>query len=274
MAEFILKDWYGKEKTFDKETIYAQDAEGNLIPFTQGDGKPTLAPLEVTENGTYEAPDGVDGYSPVTVNVPTPEIVLQDKTITENGTYEADEGYDGLGSVAVAVEGSGGGITFDEIALGQVSGEHYSENVTNLKAYILAGQSITGLTLPNLQTIGQYALYNCAELTHISVDKVTSVGTFAFANCKKLTKLDFGTSLKYQIGKSAFSTQGSELHVIIRNTTMIPDASSTSNYIMGNTAHYLYVPESLVTTWKNSNYMKSYHQDCVRAIEDYPDICG
>ena len=33
--------------------------------------KPVIAPLNVTENGTYTAPTGVDGYSPVTVNVPT-----------------------------------------------------------------------------------------------------------------------------------------------------------------------------------------------------------
>lgn len=31
--------------------------------------KPTIEPLEVTENGTFTAPSGVDGYSPVTVNV-------------------------------------------------------------------------------------------------------------------------------------------------------------------------------------------------------------
>ena len=31
--------------------------------------KPVIQSLEVTENGTYSAPDGVDGYSPVTVNV-------------------------------------------------------------------------------------------------------------------------------------------------------------------------------------------------------------
>ena len=31
--------------------------------------KPAIEPLEVTENGTYAAPSGVDGYSPVTVNV-------------------------------------------------------------------------------------------------------------------------------------------------------------------------------------------------------------
>lgn len=32
---------------------------------------PVVEPLNVTENGTYTALDGVDGYSPVTVNVPT-----------------------------------------------------------------------------------------------------------------------------------------------------------------------------------------------------------
>ena len=30
---------------------------------------PAIEPLEITENGTYTAPDGVDGYSPVIVNV-------------------------------------------------------------------------------------------------------------------------------------------------------------------------------------------------------------
>lgn len=101
---------------------------------------PVIEPLEITENGTYTAPEGVDGYSPVTVNVPIPdgyiqpsgeleivangeydvtekasvvvvvperEIVLQDKEITENGTYTADDGYDGLGQVVVNVAGGG-----------------------------------------------------------------------------------------------------------------------------------------------------------------------
>lgn len=38
MAEFILKDWYGKEQTFDKETIYVQGKDGELMPFTNGTG--------------------------------------------------------------------------------------------------------------------------------------------------------------------------------------------------------------------------------------------
>lgn len=68
-----------------------------------------IEPLQVTENGTYTAPTGVDGYNPVTVNVPAPEVKLQDKTISENGEYTADSGFDGLGKVTVDVAGSGGG---------------------------------------------------------------------------------------------------------------------------------------------------------------------
>lgn len=104
MAEFILKDWYGKEQAFDKETIYVKGADGELIPFRE---KATVQPLSITENGTYEAPADVDGYSPVTVNVPAPEIKLQEKTITENGEYTADSGFDGLSKVLVNIAASG-----------------------------------------------------------------------------------------------------------------------------------------------------------------------
>ena len=59
-------------------------------------------PLEVTENGTYEAPDGVDGYNPVTVEIPAPTV--QSKTVdalTTRQVVEPDDGYDYLSSVTV-----------------------------------------------------------------------------------------------------------------------------------------------------------------------------
>lgn len=36
-----------------------------------GGGAPVIEALSVTANGTYTAPSGIDGYSPVTVNVPS-----------------------------------------------------------------------------------------------------------------------------------------------------------------------------------------------------------
>lgn len=38
MAEFILKDQYGKEQTFDHDKIFVQGTDGELVQFTQGEG--------------------------------------------------------------------------------------------------------------------------------------------------------------------------------------------------------------------------------------------
>lgn len=56
--------------------------------------EPVIEALEVTANGTYEAPSGTDGYNPVVVNVPVPDGYIQPSgsvTITKNGTHDVTE---------------------------------------------------------------------------------------------------------------------------------------------------------------------------------------
>ena len=80
--------------------------ELNLIGVlsTGGSGRlPVIEPKAITANGTYTAPEGVDGYSPVTVNVPASQPVIEAKNITANGTYTAPEGVDGYSPVSVNV---------------------------------------------------------------------------------------------------------------------------------------------------------------------------
>lgn len=48
---------------------YFYTAAGVLTQGTASGGSAVIQPLSVTQNGTYTAPTGVDGYSPVTVNV-------------------------------------------------------------------------------------------------------------------------------------------------------------------------------------------------------------
>ena len=66
--------------------------------FGDGGGgvPPVIEPKTITENGTYAAPEGVDGFSPVTVNTPPlplwynnkiSELSIAPLNITQNGTY-------------------------------------------------------------------------------------------------------------------------------------------------------------------------------------------
>lgn len=90
---------------------------------------PVIQPLEVTKNGEYTVPEGVDGFSPVKVETPDryeegmkdgyshgyeigyPEgyeasqktIILQEKTTEDNGEITADNGFTGLSKVIVNV---------------------------------------------------------------------------------------------------------------------------------------------------------------------------
>ena len=75
-----------------------------------GGGEPSIESLSVTENGTYTAPSGVDGYSPITVNVPGSGAVVQPLSVNQNGTYNPPSGVDGYAPVTVNVSGGSGDI--------------------------------------------------------------------------------------------------------------------------------------------------------------------
>lgn len=97
-----------------KLTLDQMPSEIASIVTGEGGGttpaNPVIESLEVTENGTYTAPNGVDGYSPVTVNVPIPDGYIQPSgilNVTKNGTHDVTE-YAGV-NVNVPTEGGGGG---------------------------------------------------------------------------------------------------------------------------------------------------------------------
>lgn len=68
MSEFNINIAAGERKRLLTGGKYC---ENDILVSASGGSDPVIQPLSVTANGAYTAPEGVDGYSPVTVNVPS-----------------------------------------------------------------------------------------------------------------------------------------------------------------------------------------------------------
>lgn len=80
--------------TVSEQSGLIQQIKAALEGKASGGTEPIIEPLSVKENGTYTAPDGVHGYSPVTVNVPT--------GTTETWTFLMEDGSEVTKDVVVA----------------------------------------------------------------------------------------------------------------------------------------------------------------------------
>ena len=198
-----------------------------------GGGKePVVEALSVTENGIYNAPSGVDGFTPVDVNVPSREPVLESLSITDNGTYTPSAGVDGFDSVDVNVPKEHHNVTSKSITANGVynstGDEVWNEVSVNVpqktfnkasvtKEYTSNGQysiatpdgydgiSDVNLTVNVASSGGGTADYSDMQfkggLTELDSAKYNSIQwtdlSYMFSNCSLLTSLDvshFNTS--------------------------------------------------------------------------------
>ena len=132
--------------------------------------KALLSSATITENSTVTSENG---FSAVTVNVPSTQPVLSSATFTENGSYSPGAGADGFSAVTVNVSGGGGG-----------------EN--RLAAFF--SDSISALTKSDLSGVTQIMDYACNYHHGLkTVDlpvSVTGIANSAFAQCTGLTDVN------------------------------------------------------------------------------------
>lgn len=145
------------------------------------DGPLDLISKSITANGTYSASsDSADGYSSVTVNVPTGGGTYQAKTnispTTSSQTITPDSGYDALSSVQIDAMPTGTAGT-PTATKGSVSNHSVTvtPSVTNATGYITGGtKSGTAVTVSASELVsgsetktanGTYNVTNLASVT-------------------------------------------------------------------------------------------------------------
>ena len=128
----------------------------------------------------------------------------------------------------------------------------------------IINKSVTTYTNSNVRTIGQYAFYNCNELTDADFPKATTIDNYAFSYCHMLTNINIPLATK--IGPEAFSHCYSLVKVFISQKdsvcTPYSDAFTNCYHILGTTDStynpeglkdgYFYVPASLLANYKGS----------------------
>ncbi len=161
-----------------------------------GGGGGVIAALSATENGIYIATGGVDGYSPVEVDV---QPSLQSKSTSENGTITPDEGYYGLSTVTVNVPDI---PAVTESLTVSVNNTYYpGQGVDGFSMVVVdVPQSVTGFTQKDITEGVQITdLNNSASYVHsfvygkntylqtVNLPNCTRVYEQAFAQCTNLT---------------------------------------------------------------------------------------
>lgn len=95
----------------------------------------------------------------------------------------------------------------------------------------------------------------------------------SFIGCSKLEKIDF--DVLEEIKDADFYQCSALSAVIIRSPAVctLSDSNAFKSTPIASGTGYIYVPAALVDSYKAATNWSVY-ADQIRAIEDYPDICG
>lgn len=134
--------------------------------------------------------------------------------------------------------------------------------------------ALTNVSLPELGTLPSKIFYGASSLVNISLPKCAAFTTDAFGQCASLKKVDIGGAVT-AMNNSPFAGCNALETLILRGITAVPTLSanffSATRVASGNA--YVYVPRSLEGTIKLTNNWSTYANQ-IRAIEDYPAVCG
>lgn len=146
-------------------------------------------------------------------------------------------------------------------------------NVTSVSTQAFNGcTALKTINAPSLKTTSIQSFYNCGFVS-INLPSLTTVGTQGIRNCRKLTKADLKSVTT--INTYAFDTCSVLETLIIRTDKVcnLANVNALTNTKIASGTGYIYVPNVLIENYKTATNWTTY-ADQIRAIEDYPEICG
>ena len=202
-------------------------------------------PLNVSANGTYTPGQGVDGYSQVNVNVPSPQFVTESLSVSANGTYTPGQGVDGYSQVVVDVPQSVTGIDEKEFTEGKLNIDNISNSASFVGSSVyLNRKNIQTVYLPNCLYVNVNAFGNCTSLYSVELPICKSLYNAVFYSCYSLQSISIPNCeyLGYQVFGSCYNLTKIDLPNLIsasgspfigcRNLSeiSIPNCKYLSNY--------------------------------------------
>lgn len=191
---------------------------GQKVTGTASGGSAVIEALSVTTNGTYTAPSGVDGYSPVSVNVPG-IVPTGSQTFTENGTFDVTS----LAEAVINVAGGGGGLEYEY-------GEFKPTTVKNSNNTFTFSKSHA--TRP---------LFVCLYYANAEILQNSSIAYWAVINWYDAdgAPMPYNSSINYY-GRLLYATYSNSGMVVanVGITSLTGDSNSAMDYSMSETGFH------------------------------------
>lgn len=164
----------------------------NSLPEAGGTATPVIEKLTVTGNGTYTASDGVDGYSPVVVDVSQSSSDVETCTlnISIDTSDEADDDISYIGTLTYSyVDQNDGTVHYNTVGgfegSGKITSFEINNAVVNSPIYLyVAGSiyyetySVTSIQNANIIYNDSYATKILVCTNHNSISHVVLKGSY------------------------------------------------------------------------------------------------
>ena len=133
--------------------------------------------------------------------------------------------------------------------------------------------SLKGIDFPKLKSVLGNVFRQCTSATYINLPECTSLAENAFQKDALIEKMDFPKLTS--IAATAFDQCSTLVTVILRagQVCTLANVSAFNNTPIKNGTGYVYVPSTLVDSYKSASNWSTYAAQ-IRAIEDYPEITG